>query len=457
MSDSTPSQLHMIDILRKKRDGGALSDREIQFVARGAADDSVPIDQLAAWLMASWIRGLSLDETRALTLAMRDSGVSFAPKNLGKRTVDKHSSGGVGDKTSFLVAPLAAACGVAVPMISGRALGHTGGTLDKLEAIPGYHTALTLAEFEAVIAKCGASIIGQTDQLAPADRKLYALRDRTATVENPGLICASILSKKLAAGLNGLVLDVKTGSGAFLRKMEDTEFLAALMVATADSAGTETVALLTDMSQPLGRAAGNWIELVECVELLRGARPEWSEDLRELSLILAGWMIHLGRKAETPQAGYALAEAALSDGAGLAVFMEMVAAQGGDVSVFDNLGFHKPGATLKVDAWESGYVAEMDTTALGWAVQRTGAGREKAGEPVDPHAGIEFHARRGARVERGQLFATIYATNAKMLAEPEEILRKAIRFSKDPPRAVPLVSRIITRENAANYLQNAVD
>ena len=457
MSDSIPSPLHMIDILRKKRDGGALDEREIQFVARGAADGSIPGDQLAAWLMASWIRGLSRDETRALTLAMRDSGVRFTPKNLGRRTVDKHSSGGVGDKASFLVAPLAAACGVAVPMISGRALGHTGGTLDKLEAIPGYRTALTLAEFEAVIQKCGASIIGQTDQLAPADRKLYALRDRTATVENPGLICASILSKKLAAGLNGLVLDVKTGSGAFLRKMEDTEFLAALMVATAESAGTETVALLTDMSQPLGRAAGNWIELVECVELLRGARPAWSEDLRELSLILAGWMIHLGRKAETPEAGYRLAEAALTDGAGLAAFMKMVDAQGGDVSVFDDPAFHKPGATLKVDAWESGYVAEMDTTALGWAVQRTGAGREKAGEPVDPHAGILFHARRGARVERGQLFATIYATNAEMLGEPVEILKAAIRFSKDPLPAVPLVSRIITRENAEDFLRNAVD
>ena len=458
MQSDSISPLHMIDILRKKRDGGALSEREIQFVAKGAADDSVPIDQLAAWLMAAWIRGLSRDETRALTLAMRDSGVKFKPKNLGKRTVDKHSSGGVGDKTSFLVAPLAAACGVAVPMISGRALGHTGGTLDKLEAIPGYRTALTLAEFEAVIAKCGASIIGQTDQLAPADRKLYALRDRTATVENPGLICASILSKKLAAGLNGLVLDVKTGSGAFLRKMEDTEFLAALMVATAESTGTETVALLTDMSQPLGRAAGNWIELVECVELLRGARPAWSEDLRELSLLLAGWMIALGGKAETPQAGASLAEAALTDGAGLAAFMKMVDAQGGDVSVFDDMeAFHKPGATLIVDAWESGYVAEMDTTALGWAVQRTGAGREKAGEPVDAHAGILFHARRGARVERGEPFATIYATTDAMLLEPSELLRDAITISANPPEFVPLVSRIITRENAENYLRNAVD
>jgi pyrimidine-nucleoside phosphorylase len=384
---------------------------------------------------------------------MRDSGEKFSPSRLGKNAVDKHSSGGVGDKTSFLVAPLAAACGVAVPMISGRALGHTGGTLDKLEAIPGYRTSLTLAEFEAVIAKCGASIVGQTPRLVPADRVLYALRDRTGTVENPGLICASILSKKLAAGLDGLVLDVKTGSGAFLRKPEDAEFLAALMVATAEAAGTRTIALLTDMGQPLGRAAGNWIELVECVELLRGERPKYSEDLRELSLILAGWMIHLGDKAKTPEAGTARAEAALTDGSALRVFLAMVEAQCGDAGVFDEPSFHKPGATCVVEAWESGYIAAMDTTALGWAVQRTGAGREKAGEPVDPHAGILFHARRGAQVERGQPLATLYATNAALLNEPEVILHQAITISKTlPDSQVPLVSRIFTRDNAEVYL-----
>ena len=431
--------------------------REIGFVAAGAADGAIPADQLAAWLMAAWIRGLSLDETRALTLAMRDSGEKFSPARLGRQAVDKHSSGGVGDKTSFLVAPLAAACGVAVPMISGRALGHTGGTLDKLEAIPGYRTALTLAEFESVIKKCGASIIGQTDQLAPADRKLYALRDRTGTVENPGLICASILSKKLAAGLNGLVLDVKTGSGAFLRKMEDCEFLAALMVATAEAAGTRTVALLTDMGQPLGRAAGNWIEIAECVELLRGRSParspETNFDLRELSLILAGWMIHLGGKAKSPEAGYQLAEAALEDGSGLAVFMKMVDAQGGDVSIFDDLdAFHTPGATQVMKAWESGFVAEMDTTALGWAVQRTGAGREKAGEPVDPHAGIVFHARRGAEVKRGGPFATIYATRKEMLAEPAELIRKAVVIAKKLPEPVKMIGKVFTRQSAEAYL-----
>jgi pyrimidine-nucleoside phosphorylase len=449
--------LHVVDLIRKKRDGSALDAREIGLLVAGAANGSIPLEQLSAWLMAAWLRGLSLAETQALTLAMRDSGEKFSPARLGKVAVDKHSTGGVGDKTSFLVAPLAAACGLAVPMISGRALGHTGGTLDKLEAIPGYRTALTLSEFETVLAKCGVSIVSQTPALVPADRVLYALRDRTATVESPGLICASILSKKLAAGLDALVLDVKTGSGAFLRKREDAEYLAALMVATAEAAGTRTVALMTDMGQPLGRMAGNWIELIEAVELLRGQRPTASEDLRELSLILAGWMIHLGGKVATPEMGRQFAEAALADGSALRVFFEMVAAQGGDVSVFDDIdAFHKPGASQVVEAWQSGFVAEMDTTALGWAVQRLGAGREKAGEPVDPHAGIEFHARRGARVEAGQPLATLYATHAEMLAEPVELIRKAIAIQKESPQPVPLVSRIFTRAAADAYLKDAV-
>ena len=454
-SDRSP--IHTIDLIRKKRDGGSLDAHEIAFLVSGAASSSIPLDQLSAWLMAAWIRGLSLDETRALTLAMRDSGEKFDPSRLGKIAVDKHSTGGVGDKTSFLVAPIAAAAGIIDPMISGRALGHTGGTLDKLESIPGYRTALSLSEFETVLAHCGASIVSQTPALVPADRVLYALRDRTGTVESPGLICASILSKKLAAGLNALVLDVKTGSGAFLRKQQDAEYLAALMVATAEAAGTRTVALLTDMGQPLGRAAGNWIELIESVELLRNQRPAKSEDLRELSLILAGWMIHLGGKAETPLIGRQLAEAALDDGSALAIFFKMIEAQGGDTGIFsDPATFHRPGATEILNAWKTGYITEMDTTKIGWAVQRTGAGREKAGEPVDPHAGILFHARRGARVEKGAPIATIYATNQSMLAEPVELLKQAIVIASVPPDAVPLITTIFTRENSEAHLHNAV-
>jgi len=464
-TDSNTAPIHTIDLIRKKRDGLALTPREIAFLVSGAANSSIPgaasssipLEQLSAWLMAACIRGLSLDEARSLTLSMRDSGEKFDPSRLGKVAVDKHSTGGVGDKTSFLVAPIAAACGVAVPMISGRALGHTGGTLDKLESIPGYRTALTLKEFEAVLAHCGASIVSQTPALVPADRVLYALRDRTATVESPGLICASILSKKLAAGLDALVLDVKTGSGAFLRNQEDAEYLAALMVATAEAAGTRTVALLTDMGQPLGRAAGNWIELVEAVELLRNQRAPESEDLRELSLILAGWMIHLGGRAATPGAGRVLAETTLEDGSALSVFFKMIEAQGGDTSVFaDPAAFHQPGTTQVLKAWATGHIAAMDTTKLGWAVQRTGAGREKAGEPVDPHAGIEFHARRGAHVEQGQPIATLYATTEAMLAEPIELLRQAILIAPEPPTAVPLITRIFTRENAESHLRNAV-
>jgi len=449
--------LHTIDLIRKKRDGLTLSPAEIAHIVSGAASGSIPLEQLSAWLMAVFLRGLSLDETRALTLAMRDSGEKFSPARLGKVAVDKHSTGGVGDKTSFLVAPIAAACGLAVPMISGRALGHTGGTLDKLESIPGYRTSLSLSEFETVLAHCGASIVSQTPELVPADRVLYALRDRTATVENASLICASILSKKLASGLDALVLDVKTGSGAFLRKQQDAEHLAALMVATAEAAGTRTVALLTDMDQPLGRAAGNWIELMESIELLRGKRQPESEDLRKLSLTLAGWMIHLGGKSATPEQGRQFAEAALEDSSALAIFFKMVEAHGGDTSVFaDPAAFHNPGATQVLKSWNSGYISSMDTTKIGWAVQRTGAGREKAGEPVDPHAGIRFHVRRGALVGEKQPIATLYATDEAMLAEPAELLKESITFSRTPPDSLDLVSRIFTRENAEDYLRNAV-
>ncbi len=458
MKNRKMNPLHMIDLIRKKRDGGVLDRREIEYLVEGTSQQTIPLEQLSAWLMAAWLNGLTIEETRSLTIAMRDSGEKFDPSRLGKQAVDKHSTGGVGDKTSFLIAPIAAACGVAVPMISGRALGHTGGTLDKLDSIPGFRSALTLAEFEKVLKRCGAAIVSQTPTLVPADRVLYALRDRTGTVENPGLICASILSKKLAAGLNALVLDVKTGSGAFLRKRKDAEFLAALMVATAEAAGTRTVALMTDMGQPLGRTAGNWIEIAESVRLLRGEVPSGSEDLRELSLRLAGWMIHLGGKTETPEQGYWAAAGALADGTALKLFLEMIEAQGGDLSVFDDLNAsHKPGATQVLKAWKSGYVAEMDTMELGWAVQRLGAGREKAGEPVDPHAGIEFHAKRGAHIEKGQPFATLYATDENMLAEPAERIKNAVTFSiEQPENSVPLVSHIFIRENAETYLKNAV-
>jgi pyrimidine-nucleoside phosphorylase len=450
------ARLHTVDLLRKKRDGHPLNPREIEHLVAGAVSGAVVPEQLSAWLMASCIHGLSFEETRALTLAMRDSGDKFDASRLGKPAVDKHSSGGVGDKTSFLVAPLAAACGLAVPMISGRALGHTGGTLDKLESIPGYRTDLSLAEFESVVTRCGCAIVGQTPNLVPADRILYGLRDRTGTVENTGLLCSSIVSKKLAEGLAGLVLDVKTGSGSSLRDREKSAYLAAMMVAIAEAAGTRTVALLTDMDQPLGRTAGNWLEIAECVELLRGQRPDASEDLRELSLELAGWMIHLGGKAFEPEEGRLMADAALRDGSALSIFFKMVEAQGGDPSVFDSAATHQPGATHVLEAWARGVITAMDTTEIGWAVQRTGAGRAKAGAPVDPHAGVEFHARRGARVEPGQPIATIYSTDEAHIEEPARRLKAAITISAEPPTAEPaLVGWVFDRQSAEAYLAEA--
>jgi pyrimidine-nucleoside phosphorylase len=446
--------LHAFDVIRKKRDGEELTGDEIRYIVEGAARETIPEEQLSAWLMAVFLRGLSLRELDTLTTAMRFSGDVLDHKGLGRATVDKHSTGGVGDKTSFLVAPLAAAAGLADPMISGRALGHTGGTLDKLESIPGYRTQLSLAEMRQVLERCGASIVGQTRNLVPADRKLYSLRDRTATVESPYLICASIMSKKLAAGLDALAIDVKTGSGAFLRNEDDPNFLAALMVETGERAGTRTVAILTDMSQPLGRFAGNWVEIQEAMSLLQGERHLLSEDLREISLILAGWMIHLGGKAANADEGRALAEAKLMDGSALRIFREMVAAQGGDVQALDaGEAFHTPKFRRTLRAEKSGYFAAADCTNVGWAVQRLGAGRERAGEPVEAHAGLEMHAKLGMKVEAGQPLATIFAEDEARFAEPEELLREALILGPDPVQPPPLVRRIISAENKKRFLK----
>jgi len=437
--------MHVIDLIRKKRDGGELTADEIGFLVCGAADQSIPEAQLGAWLMAAFLRGLSDTELAALTKAMRFSGETFDHTGLGRATVDKHSTGGVGDKTSFLVAPIAAAAGVAVPMISGRALGHTGGTLDKLESIPGYRTQLSLAEARRVLEECSVTMIGQTKNLVPADRVLYDLRDRTGTVESPWLICASIMSKKLAAGLNGLVLDVKTGSGAFLKDPAAARFLAGLMVKTGEDSGTRTAALLTSMDQPLGRFAGNWVEVWESVELLRGRRHPLNEDLRELSLVLAGWMIHLGGKAADAVEGRAIAKTKIVDGSAIEVFLRMVTAQGGDTRVFaDPEAFHTPKFRRELRAGRSGFVACMNCEQVGWAVQRLGAGREKAGEPVAAHAGIEMLAKLGSGVQAGQPLCFMFADEEARFAEAEQLLTEAIVIEDAPEGIPPLIGEILT-------------
>lgn len=437
--------MHVIDLIRKKRDGEELTTDEIEYLVAGAARQAISEAQLAAWLMAAYLRGLSQRELEALTAAMRFSGEVFVRPKLARHTVDKHSTGGVGDKTSFLVAPIAAAAGLNVPMISGRALGHTGGTLDKLESIPGFRTQLSGDEMRRVLDKCGAVIIGQTANIVPADRVLYDLRDRTATIESPWLICASIMSKKLAEGLDGLVLDVKTGSGAFLKDRTTAKFLAELMVNTGENGGTRTAALLTSMDQPLGRFAGNWVEVWETVELLRGHRHALNEDLRDLSLTLAGWMIYLGGKAEDPAQGRAIAEARLQDGSALEIFFQMVAAQGGDTRIFDNpSAFHTPRFRRELGAQRGGYIARMDCEQIGWAVQRLGAGREKAGEPVSAHAGIEMRAKLGSSVQPGEPLCAMFTDEEERFEEAEQLLTEAISIEESPAQIPPLIGEIVT-------------
>src|ERR1700756_2244365 len=354
-----------IDVIRKKRDGIDLTREEIESLVNAYTRGDVPDYQVSAWLMAVVLRGMTRPETAALTDAMLRSGEVLDLSSLPYRKVDKHSTGGVGDKTSLVLAPLVAAAGIAVPMISGRGLGHTGGTLDKLEAIPGFNVNLPVAEFRRVLEACGCAMIGQTAEIAPADRKLYALRDVTGTVESPYLICASIMSKKLAEGIDALVLDVKTGSGAFMKNEKEAAFLAELMVETGERMGKQVVALITDMDQPLGNMIGNALEVVEVVEVLRGAGPG---DLRELCLELAAWMLHLGGAARTIIEGRQQRVKLISSGKALEKFRHMVELQDGHVRVIDDPAkFLKARSTTQVMSGRNGFVASMQCEQVGTA------------------------------------------------------------------------------------------
>jgi pyrimidine-nucleoside phosphorylase len=452
--------IHPIDVIQHKRDGLALSDAEIKAfihdLVHRTPENPTPTDaQAAAFLMAVFLRGLNPQELAALTQAMRFSGEVFNPAPLQSFTVDKHSTGGVGDKTSLLIAPIVAAAGLKDPMISGRSLGHTGGTLDKLETIPGFRTQLPLPEFLSILQQCGFAMAGQTPSLVPADRILYALRDHTGTVESPYLITASIMSKKLAAGLNALVLDVKTGSGAFMSKYADAQLLARLMVETGELAGTRTVALLTSMDQPLGRFSGNWVEVQECLELFQHFSPDFafklpleklrlSSDLLDLTHTLTGHMLFLGGKAPTPEAGATLSARLLADGSAYRRFLQMVELQSDNVAAFHKPGaFHRPTAVRKLVVDRPGYLTSMDCTKVGWAVQRLGAGRLRPGDPTSAHAGLEMHAKLGDRLEAGQPLATLFSEDPALLDEPEQMLRETIEFAAIPPPRIPLIREII--------------
>jgi pyrimidine-nucleoside phosphorylase len=332
-----------------------------------------------------------------------------------------------------------------VPMISGRALGHTGGTLDKLESIPGYRTHLQEEEMLAVLKACGLTIVGQTEWLVPADRTLYSLRDRTGTVESPFLICASIMSKKLAAGLDALVLDVKTGSGAFLKQEAEAVHLAELMVATGNRAGTRTAALITNMSQPLGRMSGNAVEIVESVEMLRNQRHPLTEDLRRLSLELAGWMLFLGGRVGTPEEGVQLAEELLTGDLPLKKFACMIAAQGGDLAWFDSPQWlHRPAHQHPFLSPSAGFLSSVDCDQVGWAVQRSGAGRTAPGEAVSAHAGVETHKKIGDPVAVGETLFTVYLEDEARLPSVIALLSRGFTLSAEPPPPSPLVYRVIS-------------
>ncbi|MGO9086395.1 MAG: thymidine phosphorylase [Candidatus Sulfotelmatobacter sp.] len=439
--NSAPPTFRAVDVIRRKRDGIELSRGEIEGLVNAYTKGEIPDYQVSAWLMAVVLRGMTRPETAALTDAMLHSGEVLDLSSLPARKVDKHSTGGVGDKTSLVLAPLAAAAGVTVPMISGRGLGHTGGTLDKLEAIPGFNVNLPVAEFRRVLATCGCAMIGQTAEIAPADRKLYALRDVTGTVESPYLICASIMSKKLAEGIDALVLDVKTGSGAFMKCEKDAAFLAELMVETGERMGKQVVALITDMDQPLGNMIGNALEVVEVVDVLRGCGPE---DLRELCLELAGWMLHLGGVSKTVAEGKQQSAHLISSGKALEKFRQMIELQGGDPHVIDDAK-RLPQArhTMPVTSAKAGYIASMRCEQIGTACVILGGGRERKEDSVDPAVGIALHKKVGDRVAAGEPLATIYYNSDGKAQRAKELIEASCEIADAPPASKrPLIHRV---------------
>jgi pyrimidine-nucleoside phosphorylase len=446
---SPPQGFRAIDVILKKRDGIELSRAEIEGLVSAYTKGDIPDYQVSAWLMAVVLRGMTRAETAVLTDSMLRSGEVLDLFSLPAKKVDKHSTGGVGDKTSLVLAPLAAAAGLAVPMISGRGLGHTGGTLDKLEAIPGFNVNLAVTDFRRVLATCGCAMIGQTAEIAPADRKLYALRDVTGTVESPYLICASIMSKKLAEGIDALVLDVKTGSGAFMKSEKDAAFLAELMVETGERMGKQVVALITDMDQPLGNMIGNALEVVECVDILRGAGPQ---DLRELCLELAGWMLHLGGVAKTVAEGKQRSANLIATGKALAKFRQMIELQGGDPRVIDD-SKRLPQArrTLQVKSAQAGYIASMQCEQIGTACVILGGGRERKEDSVDPAVGIVLHKKVGDRVAAGEPLATIYYNAGPRAQRAWQLITESCQITDSPPTAKrPLIHKVIGKSGEKN-------
>lgn len=433
--------MNMVSIIQKKKDGLPLSKEEIKWFVDGYVKGDIPDYQVSALLMAIYFQGLSKEEIFHLTEAMRYSGDTIDLSSIEGIKVDKHSTGGVGDKTTLVVAPLAAACGVPIAKMSGRGLGFTGGTVDKMESIPGFRTALEPEEFLKQVNTMGMAVIGQTAHITPADKKLYALRDVTATVDNLGLISSSIMSKKLAAGSDAIVLDVKCGDGAFMENIDDAEKLAEMMVEIGKSAGRRTVAAITEMGQPLGKAVGNSIEVIEAIETLKGNGPE---DITELAVKLSGIMVYLGGKASSPEEGQTMTKEALDNGRGLEKLGEFIKAQGGNPEVISDYSLF-PQHTIEktITAQKSGYVRAIEAKKIGLASQQTGAGRATKEDDIDLSAGIMVCKKIADEVQEGDVLARFFGNDEKKLQQAMLIAEEAFVIENEPCQPPQLIKRII--------------
>ena len=434
--------MRAVDLIMKKRDGGELSREELSFLVSGYVGGDIPEYQISAWLMSVFFRGMTSRETADLTELMLRSGSVMDLSGLPGPFVDKHSTGGVGDKVSLILAPIAAACGIKVPMMSGRALGHTGGTLDKLESIPGYRTGLSQEEFRSFLAADGFAMTGQTSQIVPADKKLYALRDVTATVESVPLITASILSKKVAEGADALVFDVKCGSGAFMKRFEDARRLAESLVDTGNAMGKRIAAVITDMSEPLGLKVGNFFEVEESLDCLSGKGPK---DLMEATYRLTAWMLIAGEKAKDMDEALRMCESVVSDGTALDLFRRNVRRQGGDLAAMDGLrGSFRSPHFFELRAERAGYVRNVDAYKIGLAGVFLGVGRNTTEDSVYPDVGVIFDRKSGSRVEAGDRILTAYGKDAESLDAARPFVGSAVEIGPEKPARKNLILEELT-------------
>ncbi len=433
--------MNTVTIIKKKRDGKSLTKKEIDFLINSYSQKEIPDYQFSAFLMASYINGMNKKETAALTKSMLYSGKIIDLSDIPGKKIDKHSTGGVGDKTSLILAPIVAAAGINVPMISGRGLGHSGGTLDKLESIPGFKTNLSLKQYKNVIKKCKAVLIGQTKNIAPADKLIYSLRDVTATVESIPLITASIMSKKLAEGIDGLVLDVKTGSGAFMKKLTEAKALAYSLMSTAKSFNKKVISFITDMNQPLGNYIGNWLEVYESVQVLQGKNVK---DLLDVTLHLSGAMIYLGGKAQSINEGIEISKEIIKTGKAFDKFSEIVKLQNGNISYIRNLKKY-PKTKYKeiIKADKSGYISKLDNYKIGMASLELGAGRKTKEDKIDFSAGIIFYPKIGSKIKKGDVIAELFTNRKDKIDLSKNMISSSIKLSDKKTKSVKLIKLII--------------